>query len=181
MVEPHEAQRATPPGRSHSLPAARDFRTLLSTAVRALSTVLLGTPASATFVPRAAHLGATVACLVHAANAGGTSTARSGTAAALQRDTVRPNVSLYGVRCRKRRCTVRFGAADPNSQGALKLRVTAKRGKQARKLRVKHVNGTTYRARSKRLPRGRTLIRVRVYDAAGNRHRPGITRRVRVR
>jgi Trypsin len=137
--------------------------------------------ASATFIPRRAHLGATVACLVHAANAGGTSTARSGTAAALQRDTVRPNVSLFGVRCRKRRCTVRFGAADPNSQGALKLRVTAKRGKKARELRVKHVNGTTYRAKSQRLPRGRTLIRVRVYDAAGNRHRPEIARRVRIR
>jgi hypothetical protein len=136
---------------------------------------------SATFVPLRAHLGATVACLVSAANAGGTSLARSGTVAALQRDAIPPNVSLYSVRCRKRRCTVQFGAADPNSQGALKLRVTAKRGKKVRKLRVKHVNGTTYRAKSKRLPRGKTRIRVRVYDAAGNRHRPEITRRVRVR
>jgi hypothetical protein len=137
--------------------------------------------ASATFLPRRAHLGATVACLVHASNAGGTSTARSGTAAALQRDAIAPNAELYAVRCRKRRCTVRFGAADPNSQGALKLRVTAKRGRTARKLRVKRVGGTTYRATSKRLARGRTTIRVRVYDAAANRRTPDLTRRVRVR
>jgi hypothetical protein len=78
--------------------------------------------ASATFLPRRAHLGAAVACLVHASNAGGTSTARSGTTSALLRDGIAPNASLYGVRCRARRCTVRFGAADANSQGALKLR-----------------------------------------------------------
>jgi hypothetical protein len=138
--------------------------------------------ASATFTPRRAHLGASVACVVQAANAGGTSTARTGTAGALVRDAVAPNASLYGVRCRKRRCTVRFGAADPNSQGKLKLRVTAKRGrKKPRKLRVKHVKGTTYRAKSKKLKRGRTVIRVRVIDAGGNRHRPEIKRRVRVR
>ena len=84
------------------------------------------------------------------------------------------------MQCRKRHCTVRFGAADPNSQGALKLRVTAKRGKKARKLRVKHVEGTTYRAKSARLPRGRMTIRVRVYDAVGNRRKPDLSRRVRV-
>jgi hypothetical protein len=143
--------------------------------------VALQSGASTTFIPRRAHLGATVACIVSASNAGGTSTARTGTAGALQRDVVRPNASLYAVRCRKRRCTVRFCAADPNSQGALRLRVTAKRGKRARKLAVKHVEGTTYRAKSKRLKRGRTMIRVRVYDAVGNRSRPDLTRRVRVR
>lgn len=137
--------------------------------------------AAATFVPRRAHLGATIACVVQASNGGGTSTARTGTAAALQRDMVAPNASLYGVRCRKRRCTVRFGAADPNSQGALRFKVTAKRGKKARKLRVKHVKGTTFQAKSKKLPRGRTLIRVRVTDAGGNRHGPELKRRVRVR
>jgi hypothetical protein len=135
----------------------------------------------ATFMPRRAHLGATIACVVSASNAGGTTTARSGTAAAVQRDAVAPNSALYSARCRKRRCTVRFGAADPNSQGKLKIKVTTKRGKRARKLAVKHVEGTTYRAKSKRLPRGRTLIRVRVTDAAGNRHRPDLTRRVRIR
>jgi hypothetical protein len=136
---------------------------------------------SATFVPSRAHLGATVACLVHATNAGGTSNSRSGTAGAVLRDAIAPNASLYGVRCRARRCTVRFGAADPNSQGALKLRVTAKRGRKARKLRAKQIKATTFRATSKRLPRGRTLIRVRVYDAGGNRRKPDLTRRVRVR
>ncbi len=155
--------------------------TLAYTFVNDVTGQPLQSGASATFLPRRAHLGATVACLVHASNAGGTSNARSGTASALQRDVIAPNASLYGVRCRNRRCTVRFGAADPNSQGALKLRVTAKRGKKARKLRVKRVRDTTYRATSKRLPRGRTLIRVRVYDAGGNRRKPDLTRRVRVR
>jgi hypothetical protein len=136
---------------------------------------------SATFIPRRAHLGASVACVVTAANAGGTATARTGTAAALQPDAIPPNAALYSVRCRKRRCTVRFGAADPNSQGKLRFKVTAKRGKKARKLRVKHAQGTTYRATSKKLKRGRTLIRVRVVDAAGNRHKPELKRRVRVR
>ena len=41
--------------------------------------------------------------------------------------------------------------------------------------------GTAYRARSKRLARGRVTLRVRVVDAAGNRRKPDLTRRVRVR
>jgi hypothetical protein len=155
--------------------------TLAYTFVNDATGQALQSGASAAFLPRRAHLGATVACVVHATNAGGTSNARSGTTSALLRDGIAPNASLFGVRCRARRCTVRFGAADPNSEGALKLRVTAKRGKKARKLSVERVKGTTYRARSKRLPRGRTLIRVRVYDAGGNRRKPDLTRLVRVR
>lgn len=130
-----------------------------------------------TFVPRAAHRGATVACVIGAANPGGTTTARSGTAPPVQADLVRPRAALYSVRCRKRRCTVRFGAADPNSQGALRIRVTAGRKRFA----VRHVGGTTYRAKSKRLRRGRVTVRVRVRDAAGNRARRDLKRRVRVR
>jgi len=155
--------------------------TLTYTFVNDVTGVALKSGPTARFTPRRAHLGATVACIVEAANSGGTSTGRSGTAAALQRDTVAPNTALYSARCRKRRCTVKLGAADPNSQGKLKIKVTAKRGKRARKLSVKHVKGTTYRAKSKQLKRGRTLIRVRVTDAAGNRRRPDLTRRVRVR
>jgi Trypsin len=144
------------------------------------------------FVPAAAHRGAPIACVVSASNAGGTSTARTGTTAAIQPDLVPPNSALLSVRCRKRRCTVRLAAADPNSQGALRIRVTAERrvrgrcGKRrcvktrARRFAVKHGNGTSYRATASRLPRGRATIRLRVTDAAGNRRRPDVTRRVRV-
>jgi hypothetical protein len=136
---------------------------------------------SQTFVPRAAHRGAPIACVVSASNAGGTSTARSGTTAAVQPDLVPPTAALRSVRCRKRRCTVRISAADSNSQGALRIRVTAKRGKKrARKLTVRHLKGTSYRAKSKKLPRGRTTIKVRIVDAAGNRRRD-LKRRIRVR
>jgi hypothetical protein len=155
--------------------------TLAYTFVNDAAGTVLQSGASATFIPRRAHLGAAVACIVTASNAGGTATARTGTAAALLADVIAPNAALYGVKCRKRRCTVRFGAADPNSQGKLRFKVTAKKGKKARKLSVKHVEGTTYRAKSKKLPRGRTLIRVRVTDAAGNRRKPELRRRVRVR
>ena len=138
----------------------------------------------ATFIPPRAALGMTIACVTAVANGGGTSTARSGTAVAVQPDRVRPRAALYSARCRKRRCTVKLGAADPNSQGTLRIKVTAKqRGKKkARRLAVRHVKGTTYRAVSKKLPRGRRFtIRVRVTDAAGNRRRPDLTKRVRVR
>jgi hypothetical protein len=110
---------------------------------------------------------------------------------------VPPTSALISVRCRKRRCAVRLGAGDPNSQGALRIRVTAERrvrgrcGKGRKRHRctktrvkpfaVKHVEGTTYRATASRLPRGKAKIRVRVIDAAGNRRRPDLTRRVRIR
>ncbi len=150
---------------------------------------------SARFVPAAAHRGATVACVVSASNAGGTTTARTGTTAAVQPDVVPPTSALLSVSCRKRRCKVRLGAADPNSQGALRVRVTAERrvrGRcgakrrrclktRARPFAVKRVKKTTYRATASRLARGRTMIRVRVTDAAGNRRRPDMKRRVRVR
>jgi trypsin len=129
------------------------------------------------FVPAAAHRGAPVACIVSASNAGGTATARTGTTAAVQPDLVPPRSALRSVRCRNRRCTVRLQAADPNSQGALRIRVTAR----GRKFKVRHGKGTSYRARSPRLRRGTAKIRIRVRDAVGNRRRPDITRRVRVR
>jgi hypothetical protein len=129
------------------------------------------------FVPRAAHRGAVVACIVIASNGGGASSARSGTTAAVQPDLVPPNSVVRSVRCRKRRCTVKLRAADPNSQGALRIRVTAR----GRKFKVKHGKGTRYTARSPRLRRGTTKIRVRVRDAVGNRRKPDIKRRVLVR
>jgi hypothetical protein len=153
--------------------------------------------ASATFIPAAVHLGAPIACIVSASNAGGTSSARTGTTAAIQADAVPPNAALLSVRCRKRRCTVRVGAGDPNSQGPLRVRVTAERrvrgkcgkGKKRRRctktrskpFAVRHVEGTNYRATASRLRRGKAKIRVRVTDAAGNRRRPDLTRRIRIR
>ena len=82
---------------------------------------------SARFVPAAAHRGAPIACVVTAGNAGGTSTARTGTTAAVQPDLIPPTATLRSIRCRKRRCTVKLAAADPNSQGALHVRVAAER------------------------------------------------------
>ncbi len=147
------------------------------------------------YTPPAAARGATVSCIVTASSAGGTSTAWSGISAAVQADVVPPKAVLRSVRCRKRRCTVRLEAADPNSQGALKVRVTAERrvrarcGKRkrpcvktrSRSLKVVHGDVTKYRATSKQLKRGRTRIRVRVVDAAGNRRKPDLTKRVRIR
>ena len=91
--------------------------------------------------------------------------------AAVQPDLVPPRSALLSARCRKRRCTVRLAAADPNSQGALRIRVTAERRVRARcgkgrkrhrciKTRrkpfaVKHAKGTTYRATASRVPRGK--------------------------
>ena len=149
---------------------------------------------SAAYTPPAAARGATVSCIVTAAGAGGTSTAWSGVSAAVQDDVVPPKAVLRSARCRKRRCTVKVVAADPNSQGALKVRVTAERrvrarcGKRrclktrSRALKVVHGAGTTaYTATSKRLKRGRVKLRVRVADAGGNRRKPDITKRVRIR
>ena len=79
------------------------------------------------YTPPDAARGATVSCIVTASSAGGTSTAWSGVSAAVQADVVPPKAVLRSVRCRKRRCTVKLAAADPNSQGALKVRVTAER------------------------------------------------------
>jgi hypothetical protein len=150
--------------------------TLAYTFVDDATGAVLQSGSSKRFVPAAAHRGAPIACVVSASNAGGTATARTGTTAAVQPDLVPPNSALRSVRCRKRRCTVRLRAADPNSQGALRIRVTAR----GRRFKVKHVRGTSYRARSPRLPRGRAKIRIRVRDAVGNRRRPDVTKRVRV-
>lgn len=157
--------------------------------------VALQSGASPTFVPTVANLGATVSCVVQAAGAGGTSIAWTIATPPLLRDAVRPRVGVFSVTCRKRRCSVRFGASDSNSRGALRIRVTAERrvrsfcgkGKKRRRcirtkakgFAVKLVKGTTYRATASRVPRGRATIRVRVTDGGGNRR--SASRRVRVR
>jgi hypothetical protein len=134
---------------------------------------VLQSGSSKRFIPRAAHRGAPIACVVRASNAGGTSTAHTGTTAAVQPDLVPPNAVLRSVRCRDRRRTVWLRAADRNAEGALRVRVP----RRGRRFEVEHLKRTSYRARSCRLPRGSATIRVRVRDAAGNRRRE-ISRRV---
>ena len=153
------------------------------------------------YTPPAAARGATVSCIVTASSAGGTSTAWSGVSAAVQDDVVPPKAVLRSVRCRKRRCTVKFVAADPNSQGALKVRVTAERrvrarcGKRApcsktrsRALKVVHGAGTTATARRRRgssagdvAPRPRGRRRRQPAQAGPHEARPRSARRPRPR
>jgi hypothetical protein len=151
----------------------------------------LQTGRSTVFVPRVAQRGATIACVVLAANAGGTSSSRSGTAPAVVADTVGPKAALQSVACRKRRCTALFWAYDPNSRGALRIRVTAERrvrgacGKRrrctrTRSFKVRRIGKSTgFRATAAHLARGKARIRVRIVDAGGNRRE--LKRRVRVR
>jgi trypsin len=153
-----------------------------------------------TFTPTAAHLGAPIACVVQTANGGGVSTAGTQPAPAISRDIVPPQGLLRSARCRRRRCKIRFQAADSNSLGALKIRVAAERrvrgrcrkGKGRKRVRcmkrrskrfsVRHRSGVNWVATAKRVPRGRATVRLRVTDAAGNRARgPRLTRRIRVR
>ena len=49
---------------------------------------------------------------------------------------------------------------------------------RAKRFKVRHRSGTKYRATASKLRRGRTKIRVRVVDAAGNRRKPDVTKRV---
>ena len=158
--------------------------------------------ADTAFTPLAAHLGKPISCVVQAANAGGVSVARTPAETGLQPDTIRPEAVLRSARCRKRRCKVRFEAADRNSLGALRIRVTAERrvrgwcrkgkGRKRHRVRctkrrakafaVKHRTGVKWIATAKRVPRGRATVRLRVRDAAGNRARGRyLERRVRVR
>jgi trypsin len=160
------------------------------------STLLSG--ASRSFVPSAAHRGATVSCTVHATGAGGTSMAWSGTSGPVLADGVPPFAALTSARCRRRRCVATVSAYDSNSQGALRIRATVRqrtRGRCGRgtrrgrcsklrkhRLAVRPVVGTTtYRAKSARLRRGRVTLRVSVVDAAGNPSAGRLTRRLRVR
>jgi hypothetical protein len=106
------------------------------------------------------------------------------------------------VRCRKRRCTVRFQAADSNSLGALAVRLTAtkrvrgwcRKGKGRKRHRVRctkrrtkafavrHLGGIDWRGTARRVPRGKVTLRLQVKDAVGNRAGGRyLKRRVRVR
>jgi hypothetical protein len=154
----------------------------------------------AVFVPTAAQLGAGIVCVVQAANAGGTASARSGTTPPIGADAIRPRAAIRSLRCRGRRCVLRFDAADPNSRGALTLHVSAEQRVRAvchrghgrhrhavrctrvrrRTFAVKSLGGIAYEAIASRLPLGRVLIRVTAVDAVGNSQRPSAVARVTI-
>ena len=84
---------------------------------------LLQNGPSNTFTPASGAVGFSIVCVVHAANAGGLSTARSGASPALTLDMSPPSAKVTGrPRCRLRACTVSLTASDPNS---VALTVTA--------------------------------------------------------
>jgi hypothetical protein len=140
---------------------------------------------SAVLVPGANTLGQPIVCVVSAANAGGTTTARTGTVPPIQRDTVKPQSLIRSTTCRRRRCTITVQAVDPNSQGALALSTTISytrtvscrkhghrthcRRTRTRKLAVRPINPTTFRGVLTQLPYQRLKVTFRVTDAAGNR------------
>lgn len=155
-----------------------------------------------TFTPTAAHLGLAVVCVVQATNPGGTSTARTGATAPLAADKIAPRSAIRSVRCRKRNCTLRIRAVDPNSVGPLKLVVRShekvagrcKRGRgrkrrvvrcirmRTRDLAVRAVGNSEYTAKTrKRLAPGRVRIVVQAIDAMGNKQAPAAKTVVRIR
>jgi Trypsin len=131
---------------------------------------------SATYVPRRADVGKPIVCVVAAANAGGTATARSATSPPIALDRVRPRSAVTYIRCSRRRCRIVLRAADPNSWGALRVRVTTRYRRRTRALTVKQIGRITYRATRSRLPYRRLRFIVRVSDAAGNRATTRIVR-----
>lgn len=154
------------------------------------------------FTPTSTHLGLAIACFVQVTNAGGTSTARTGVTAPLAADTVAPRSAIRSVRCRKRNCTLRIRAVDPNSVGPIKLVVRShekvagrcKRGrgrkrrvvrctrKRTRNLAVRVVGNGEYSAKTrKRLAPGRVRIVVQAIDAMGNKQAPAAKAVVRIR
>jgi len=132
---------------------------------------------SPVFTPTSAVLGKPVTCVVQAANAGGTSTARTGTAPPLAADRIPPSSRITSLSCTRRRtCRLRVQAGDSNSLGQLLVTGTAtyRRGHKTsrRKLKIRSTSPGHYAITITKLPRGRTItFSVRAYDAVGNRQR----------
>lgn len=137
------------------------------------------------YVPTRALLGQQIVCLVLAANAGGTATARTGSTSALAADTVRPRSRITSRRCRRRTCILRLQAVDPNSHGALRFEAIARYRKsgrrKSRRMTVTRVDGIRFRAVVTKLPYTRVQFTVRAIDAGGNRQRHAVRVGVRVR
>jgi hypothetical protein len=140
---------------------------------------------SAVYVPGGADLGKAIVCVVAAANGGGTASARSRVSPAIQADIVPPRSAIRSLSCRRRTCRMILQAADPNSQGAVAVRVTAtyrvtvscrRKGRRAscartraRQLAIKQLDATTFSATGSGLPYRRVRLVAQVTDAAGNR------------
>jgi hypothetical protein len=131
---------------------------------------------SASYAPKRADVGRTIVCVVSAANAGGTATARSATSPPIQLDRVKPRSAVTYVRCKRRKCKMILRAGDSNSWGALRVRVTTRYRGHTRALTVRQIGPITYRATRSRLPYRRLRFVVRVTDAAGNRAKTRIVR-----
>jgi hypothetical protein len=151
--------------------------------------VVLQAGPSASYSPKPADLGQSIVCLISATNAGGTSWTRTGTTPPIVNDSVPPRAHIDSVRCRHRKCRLRFDALDSNSRGPISASVTATykarcRGRHTctrhRALTVRTLTTTTYEASRSRLPRTRVELLLRVTDAAGNRART-LRKHVRVR
>jgi len=138
--------------------------------------------AAPVYTPGPQDLGRTITCVVRAANAGGTSTARTGTAPGIAADRVKPVARLYRWSCRRRTCTFSIQAADPNSQGRLVVTATARYRGRTHRLKVAYRSTQRYSVTAKRLPRH---VRIRftfgVVDAAGNRRTVSTHPTVRLR
>jgi secreted trypsin-like serine protease len=66
------------------------------------------------FTPPSTLVGVPVVCIVQASNAGGVSTARSTTTAAIAADSAPPSAKLTSLRCHLQVCTLSFTASDPD-------------------------------------------------------------------
>lgn len=139
-----------------------------------------------TYIPQAQDVGAPLVCVVEAANAGGTSTARTGTTPPIQRDTVGPRSRILSLRCSRRTCRVRLAAVDPNSRGTLSMTATAtyhargtcksrhsKRRHRCTVTRRRHFTSRfvagQFRVTATRLPYRAVKFAFVARDAAGNR------------
>jgi hypothetical protein len=146
------------------------------------------------FVPQSGLLGATVVCVVQAANAGGVSTGRSEATPAIVADIVPPNAAITALRCRRRSCVLSFAAWDPNGL-AVRARPTVsyavagrcrrrggsralgRRGASGRRgcrrtrtlrMRSRALSAGSFRARASRLPYDeRITFTVAVSNVAG--------------
>jgi secreted trypsin-like serine protease len=148
------------------------------------------------FTPPAGAAGSSIVCIVQASNAGGVSTARSGTVPALASDTTQPQGTISGLSCHGQSCALAIQAHDPYSvaltvQGTAIYKVTtrcpAKKGHKHNKHKQpvchKAVNTvvsatpvsssggfTTYQATLSGLPYGQLVVlRGVVTNAAGLR------------
>lgn len=160
------------------------------------------------FTPPASAAGSSIVCIIQAANAGGVSTARTGTVPALAGDTTQPQSSISGVSCRGQSCTLGVDARDPYDvaltvQGTAIYKVTTKcptrkgnkRTKGKQPVCEKAVNATvsatpvstsggttTYRATLSGLPYGQLVVlRAVVTNAAGLRPTSAPVRAVTLR